>query len=1434
MSQGIIETVGGAALIAAGVLVEIGTLGGGTPLAAALISAGAGMVMSGVGTMLSQGPLQGFATAARNPVAPYEIVYGRKRVGGTIVFINSFGDNDKYLDLVMVLAAHPSQSVDALLFDQQRIQMVTTGPGKTSIPPTQQNVVIADIARVGNVVTCKTVGDIPTLIDGDTVLIQQVPGDLTLNGKYPVANVIHGAGYVQFTYLCGGPASHVVSAGHVLTTWVDFGSKVYMETMLGAQTLGTTFSAMATGTPNDGNIFDLVQNPANPWTANCSLVGKTAVWLRLHYNDKIFANGLPQISFLMHGKNDIYDPRPSPPTYGYTENAALCIADHLSNQTWGFKAQYGTDIPLAPLIAAANVCDEAVALAWPVTSPVTTEKRYTCNGGFTLAMKRGDVLRNLLTSCAGRLTYYGGQYIIWPGAWYGVTGTITGSGLLSMATAAFRWRSTVSISNLYNGVKGTFISPANNWQSSDFPRYAQDTTHGYTWGLAPTHDANLDADGGDRRWLDIQLPFTISASMAQRIAKIELLRRRNQGTGTFALNMAGYQFTPMDVIAMDLAFFGWTGKNLEVLDTRLKFDAQESGSQSVVLLGVEIDVQETDPSIYAWSVGEELSPQGYQQAIVPDTRTPAAPTSVTLATANGEITISWDAPSDAYVLNGGHIEAQYQLVASPAGLWISMAKMDPTITQAVIRGLNGGDQYTIRIRSVNAAGVPSDWVTPAPIMVVAPLSLTFGGPFIAEVGVAFSGSLVAAGGFTPYTFSLASGSLPAGLSLNAATGAITGTPTTLATYDFTVEVTDATSAAVTLACSITVTTAATALAPNVSAATCSVTLQQWSNTTVPVFSGNFTLPGSVGTLAVVEVWIILASGKRVQIGRYDSGLTAGAVVAYTGYDPQILQAATPQNVSVAFICYNTDFTPTPTPFTLSPVAIPAAGITSLSAADLTSPGDRWQDPNGGALHAVLAVAIACGSYPQTLTLETTSPQYGRIWQKWYTITGPTTIDIGAKGSETSIFPPTAVSSEIVTVRAALGAIDAATALSGVTGVVSTTVSVSAPGVYASTGSSSASAVTVTYPMTTAGGASQYIAECDIQLPLNDPDFFFARITRVVGKYVAGVWTPAPGAINGPFEGVVGVPIGDWCRPTVFDQTQDHGTAFKLTTGSVNPSGLTQVHVTYGPQNVPSDGNDICRFYLYLGTRRDDGSGGTKTQQATFPSGANFADATIDGTKSDFTRMRLTTAQGAVNSDSTTEGIEFSRTVGGVTYSAKLYAGLLDMTRSTGEESFLNDVRLYLDAGKFDCNNGLIVKYDNLALAGKGVPHIVWRYRATNQTGALSISPTIGGAAPVGMFRVNVALTTTISSASPTPTGDLSLAVAATFNPGVGSGSWNTILSTSYNWGTFPSALQAVSFVTDGSTVSGIAGVQIVVNIVNAWARAGYNLYIELEKLGDLA
>jgi large repetitive protein len=86
----------------------------------------------------------------------------------------------------------------------------------------------------------------------------------------------------------------------------------------------------------------------------------------------------------------------------------------------------------------------------------------------------------------------------------------------------------------------------------------------------------------------------------------------------------------------------------------------------------------------------------------------------------------------------------------------------------------------------------------APLSITTPPTLANG-----AVGVAYSQTLSATGGATPYAWSVISGSLGQ-LSLNGSTGAITGTPNGAATLTFTVQLTDAILATTTKQFSITI------------------------------------------------------------------------------------------------------------------------------------------------------------------------------------------------------------------------------------------------------------------------------------------------------------------------------------------------------------------------------------------------------------------------------------------------------------------------------------------------------------------------------------------------------------------------------------------------------------------------------------------------------
>lgn len=94
-----------------------------------------------------------------------------------------------------------------------------------------------------------------------------------------------------------------------------------------------------------------------------------------------------------------------------------------------------------------------------------------------------------------------------------------------------------------------------------------------------------------------------------------------------------------------------------------------------------------------------------------------------------------------------------------------------------------------------------------------PLSVTTSSLAAGVIGTAYNQTLQATGGITTYSWAVTVGSLPAGLTLNSGTGAITGTPTGpfVGTTNFTVTVTDSESPAKTATAALSITITAQAL-----------------------------------------------------------------------------------------------------------------------------------------------------------------------------------------------------------------------------------------------------------------------------------------------------------------------------------------------------------------------------------------------------------------------------------------------------------------------------------------------------------------------------------------------------------------------------------------------------------------------------------------------
>ncbi|MBX7222264.1 MAG: putative Ig domain-containing protein [Blastocatellia bacterium] len=103
-----------------------------------------------------------------------------------------------------------------------------------------------------------------------------------------------------------------------------------------------------------------------------------------------------------------------------------------------------------------------------------------------------------------------------------------------------------------------------------------------------------------------------------------------------------------------------------------------------------------------------------------------------------------------------------------------------TIEATDANGCKGTRQYAVTVANGGGGGCQNTTIT------LNPQTLNNG-----TVGVAFNQTVTATGGTGPYNYAVTAGALPGGLSLNAGTGVVSGTPNTANTFSFTIEATDA-------------------------------------------------------------------------------------------------------------------------------------------------------------------------------------------------------------------------------------------------------------------------------------------------------------------------------------------------------------------------------------------------------------------------------------------------------------------------------------------------------------------------------------------------------------------------------------------------------------------------------------------------------------------
>jgi|GEM_PF-1478531 len=425
-------------------------------------------------------------------------------------------------------------------------------------------------------------------------------------------------------------------------------------------------------------------------------LGKGVARLHLRYkwdSDK-FPQGLPNVTAMVKGAK-VYDPRDTsqsptnPASWKYSNNAALCAAHFLHTR----KGVPYSRIVKGALITAANVCSELVPKKGGGTEP-----RYRCNGVYTYDQNPMDALEELAETMAGSITDAGGTWTIKAGAWTAPVANFTDSDIVS----EFRCSPRFSRSDTYNGVRGTYFSPENDWAAADFPAVKNDTYR--------------DWDGGVRLWKDVAYSYITSPSQAQRVAKIDLEKNRQQITIEADFKLKALRAQPGDNITLTRANLGWVNKPFEVQKWDFKVVPAEGEGAGGASLAVGLSAQETAPAVYNWSNGEETTIDLAPNIGLVSVHNVAAPATFKLAqpapaeeTALPRIKASWNQSSDPLVRSGGKTELQFR--KDQESLWTHWSRIPGSHTHDFVNDLAPNEKVWCRARHINQAGVRSEWAT---------------------------------------------------------------------------------------------------------------------------------------------------------------------------------------------------------------------------------------------------------------------------------------------------------------------------------------------------------------------------------------------------------------------------------------------------------------------------------------------------------------------------------------------------------------------------------------------------------------------------------------------------------------------------------------------------------------------------------------------------
>ena len=438
---------------------------------------------------------------------------------------------------------------------------------------------------------------------------------------------------------------------------------------------------------SDGQSASSLLSTLSSWGSNHKLSGLAYLALKFKWNQDVFG-GIPKVQAKIKGKKVVTlasDLSESSATF--SSNPAFCLLDYLRNERYG-KGIATSDIDLQSFRDASQVCITQVT----PFSGGSDINLFDCNAVLDTSKKIIENTRILLRGCRGFLPYTGGKYKLVIETTGSASITLTEDDIFGGFSLASEDKN-----NKYNRVICSFVNPDRNFQVDEVQFPPIDDS-----GLASAdqHATMKTADGGFL--LEGRFDFQTLTSPYQAEEMAEVILRRSREALKLNINAGGnaYDLAIGDIVNITHASLGFSAKPFRVNSMSFNED-----------FTVGLNLIEHQNSHYTWATKGQV-------ASTPATNLPnpfsiQPPASVTLTDemieyADGvvltRLNIVIGASPDSFV-------QYYQVEAKKTSE--SNFKLISSGTELRHEFLNvvDGENYTVRVKAINAFGVSSSFTS---------------------------------------------------------------------------------------------------------------------------------------------------------------------------------------------------------------------------------------------------------------------------------------------------------------------------------------------------------------------------------------------------------------------------------------------------------------------------------------------------------------------------------------------------------------------------------------------------------------------------------------------------------------------------------------------------------------------------------------------------